>query len=285
MTASLRSERPKRGDHRVHLAICTETEARLWSLTLLKDARSRDEEDDLAARLGVFALATSLGIPGPELPLLSGETIHTEVVPPVDALVRFLCGEEFRVCLLPDGRVRADEGTPPLAVVPGSFNPLHEGHLALARLAGDRVKAPAAFELSIENVDKPPLMAAEVRWRAQAFRWRAPLWLTRAPRFLQKARLFPGALFTLGADTAIRLVQPRYYNDDAQQMEAALAEIRQLGCRFLVAGRVDAAGVFQGLEQLPIPERYRDLFEGIPESAFRLDLSSTELRSREAAQS
>jgi hypothetical protein len=105
------------------------------------------------------------------------------------------------------------------------------------------------------------------------------LWLTRAPTFLEKSLLFPGTTFAVGADTAARIVAPRYYQDSAERMQEALATIRRLGCRFLVAGRAEADGRFTELNDLSIPEGFRDLFAPIAQELFRVDLSSTYLRS------
>ena len=60
-------------------------------------------------------------------------------------------------------------------------------------------------------------------------------------------------------------------------MCAALAELCANGSKFLVAGRVDSSG-FKTLEDVPIPDGFSFLFSSIPESIFRLDLSSTQLR-------
>jgi nicotinic acid mononucleotide adenylyltransferase len=166
----------------------------------------------------------------------------------------------------------------------GSFNPAHEGHVCLAAIAAGLTGRPAAFELAVFNADKPPLATGEVRRRMEQFVWRAPLWLTRAPTFAEKAALFPGAILVVGADTAERIVQPRFYRDSPERMAVALETIRAHGCQFLVAGRVDHAGVLHGLEGLPIPSVYRDLFTAIPAETFRRDISSTELRTRADAQ-
>ncbi|MGE0687002.1 MAG: hypothetical protein AB7P33_09675, partial [Dehalococcoidia bacterium] len=113
--------------------------------------------------------------------------------------------------------------------------------------------------------------------RVRQFENRARLLLTRAPRFLEKARLFPGNAFVIGWDTAVRLVQPRYYGDSEAAMHAALGELRDLGACFLVAGRVNQ-GRFLNLEDTAVPRPFADMFEAIPERLFRADVSSTELR-------
>src|SRR5262249_34830259 len=96
-------------------------------------------------------------------------------------------------------------------------------------------------------------------------------------------RLFPGATFAVGADTAERIVAPRYYHDSAEEMDRALGEVRRHGCCFLVAARLCADGRFVELRHLDIPEGHRDLFAAIPVEAFRVDVSSTALRGESPA--
>jgi Cytidylyltransferase-like len=167
---------------------------------------------------------------------------------------------------------------PALALLPGSFNPIHRGHWELARLAERLLGQPVAFELSVTNVDKPPLPRAEIRRRLTQFDGQASLWLTRAPRFVQKAERFPGATFVIGADTALRIVAPRYYDGSEAQMRTALGRMRELGCRFLVACRADERRKCWRLVDVPIPASLVGLFAEIPPEEFRWDISSTELR-------
>lgn len=277
-TASLRSDRPKRGDHRFHLCVDAGERAVAVSLILTKEARDRAGEEDVLDRVLLNALAEAFGLAQRvEVPLLPGEQIVTEPAAAPDALTALLSGAISALCGEPDGRVRAD-GPRPALLLPGSFNPLHEGHLGLAAVAARQVGAAPAFEIAVVNADKPPLAAEEVRRRLAQFAWRATVWLTRAPTFAEKADLFPGAVFVVGADTAARIVQPRFYADSPERMAEALGAFRARGCRFLVAGRVDAQGRFVGLDQIEVPPAFRDLFTAIPESAFRLDVSSTQLR-------
>jgi nicotinamide mononucleotide (NMN) deamidase PncC len=277
-TASLRSDRPKRGDHRFHLAVHTADRRRTWSLTLAKEQRDRAAEETVLDIVLLNALAESFGIAERLMvPLLPGEEIHTEMEAAADLLAELLAGRAAVVCREPDGRFHTD-GPRPGLLLSGSFNPLHEGHCTLVALAGRLHGLPAAFELTVVNADKPPLEPGEVRRRLEQFTWRAPVWLTRAPMFADKAALFPGAVFLVGADTAERIVQPRFYHGSEEQMAEALGSFRAHGCRFLVAGRVDCSGVFRSADDLCIPPACRDLFTGLPASAFRLDVSSTQLR-------
>ncbi len=108
--------------------------------------------------------------------------------------------------------------------------------------------------------------------------------VSNAPLFSSKARLFPGAAFVVGYDTAERVLQPRYYGNSPQKMMEALSEIRDSGCRFLVAGRTDDRGIFHDATELPVPEAFGELFEAIPASRFRRDISSTQLRRGAAGQ-
>jgi hypothetical protein len=188
-------------------------------------------------------------------------------------LADLLRGALPAVCADPDGRLHPGGSSPP-ALLPGSFNPLHAGHVGMAEAAARRLGIPVAFELSAVNVDKPPLTEEEARRRLAQFD-RHRVWLTRAPTFVEKARLFPGCCFVVGADTAARIVEARYYG--AGELRAAIGEIRDRGCRFLVAGRL-AGGTFVGVDELGINAEFRDLFQGLSEGEFRLDVSSTALR-------
>jgi nicotinic acid mononucleotide adenylyltransferase len=165
----------------------------------------------------------------------------------------------------------------PTPILPGAFNPLHAGHRGLAQAASQLLRSPIAFELSVANVDKPLLDITEVRRRALQFTGNTALWLTQAPRFVDKADLFPGATFVVGADTALRIVDPRYYADPAA-MVTALRRIGERGCQFLVACRVDVAGICLQLADIALPPAFRELFTAIPVHVFRLDISSTAIR-------
>ena len=53
----------------------------------------------------------------------------------------------------------------PRCLLPGSFNPVYEGHRRMLALAAARLGAGDAYELAIPNPDKPPLSPGEAARR------------------------------------------------------------------------------------------------------------------------
>ena len=280
-TATLATDRPKRGDHRCCIATWDQETVATCNLVLHKGLRDRAGEEEVSSRLVLRALSEASAVPFNVASLLTEgdrlEVAHWKHSNTIEALTDPNSASGVHtVTIHADGHAEVNEPWHG-AVLPGSFRPLHEGHIKLAEVASRLTEAPLAFELSIANVDKPPLTTLEVEERLGQFRGRYPVILTRAPRFLEKARLLPGSTIVLGWDTAIRLVHPRYYSDDEAAMKAALKEIGELGCHILVAGRLND-GSFRKLDDVAIPPEHAHLFRAISEAEFRADISSTELR-------
>jgi len=280
-TAALVSDRPRRGEHRFHIAFANFAGIAHCTCVMAKGRRDRAAEEDLVSRAIVLWLARACGIaaPSPQSLLDADEHYAETVAAAVDTIDQLLAGELDRVTVQPDGQIMLS-APGHFVVLPGSFNPMHEGHVLLARVAEELRQQPSAFEISVTNVDKPPLAGDTVRHRLTQFAWKSPVELTRAPTFVEKSRLFPRTTFVIGADTAERLVAPRYYGDDEVRMHVALEEIANSGGSFLVAVRIDAAGRVRALNDIPVPQRYADLFTEIPEHRFRVDTSSSEIRAR-----
>ena len=280
-TAALVSDRPRRGEHRFHIAFANAAGIAHCTCVMAKGRRDRAAEEDLVSRAIVLWLARACGIaaPSPQSLLDADEHCAEAVVAPLDTIDQLLAGELDRVTVQPDGQMLLS-ASQSVVLFPVSFNPLHEGHVLLARVAEELRQQPLAFEISVTNVDKPPLAGETVKHRIAQFAWKSPVELTRAPTFVEKSRLFSRTTFVIGADTAERLVAPKYYGDDEVQMHVALEEIASSGGSFLVAVRIDAAGRVRALNDIPVPPRYADLFSEIPEHRFRLDISSSEIRAR-----
>lgn len=280
-TAALATDRQRRGEDRAHLCVRGREGYRLWTLRFVKGAADRLQQEEVLSRQLVQGLDQVCGATtAADGPLPPWAAVDREAWPAWEGLEDLLAG-----------RIDAAEavgGAPPQRrleragrlLLPGSFNPLHEGHEGLAAVVAGISQRPAALEISVRNVDKPPLDYAEVRRRLEGIGGRLPAVLSRAPTFVEKARLFPGSVFAVGADTAMRLFEGRYYAAGEAGMHRALQEIAALGCRFLVAGRL-VEGRFVTLDQISVPPAHAALFAPVPVELFRRDISSTQLRAKE----
>lgn len=286
-TATIATDRAKRGDHRCFIATWDDGQVLQYDLILEKGARDRAGEEELVSRLLLQALAQSFGIEADlQLGLTSEERPQHEIIAHPPRLQRLISGDVGRLMVYPDGRMVSEESLDKKESIdknfrgvlfPGSFSPLHQGHRTLARVVSEMLNAEVVFEISVTNVDKPPLEESEILRRVGQFQGNGRVVLTRAETFYKKTQLFPGFTFVVGWDTAVRLVDPRYYGGSEADMLTALAAMWASGSRFLVAGRQDK-GRFKGLADVAIPHGFHPIFQAIPESSFRVDISSTELR-------
>ena len=279
VTASLASDRPKHGDHRLHVATQSAAATVVASLTLIKGRRSRAEEETLAAAFTLNQLAASAGVT--ERMPLDLDGAEQVIFARHDAAPTWQSLWSGEARAIP---VSGDDARPKV-VFSGAFHPVHRGHRRIAQIGGQLLGAPAAWELPIVNADKPPLDYLEVAGRLAQFEPGAKVWLTRAATFVEKADLFPGATFLVGVDTILRIDDPRFYAHSALARDAAFERIAAAGCRFLVFGRVrraagDAgAATFYTLSQLELSPGLQALCDETSAVVFREDVSSTSLRS------
>ena len=278
-TAAIASDRPKKGEHRAHIACWSQDRVVSQSITLDKGKRTRVEEELAVSHLIVQMLAEASGVAyDMSVELLDGDQLIQEIYD-FRAIADQLFNRQIGYFGLNDhGRIRTPDNAHPVTLLPGSFNPLHEGHLGLAQVATELLDRPIAFELSAFNVDKPPIPVDEVLRRISQFAGQHPIYVSNAPTYLGKSQLFPGATFVVGYDTAARVIAPRYYQESEEKMLAALETIQARGCHFLVAGRTDKDGIFRTLDDMTVPDGFESLFSAIPAEMFRNDISSTQLR-------
>ena len=275
ITASLRSTRPKRGRHRAYCALQTSARTHTTALRLAKGQRTREGEERLLADVALAAMAEALGMARPHVELTTGDALEAEVAEGNGDLPALLSGARSAV---------GPGGPAPKAILPGAFNPLHEGHRRMAAAAAKRLGEPVAYELCIRNVDKPPLNFHDMRTRREQFGGSEDVWLTNASTFVEKARVFGGVTFVVGADTMCRIADAKYYEHG--DVGGAVDELAETGCRFLVFGRAfgsDRGDRFVTLDDLELPDRLRAMSEGFAEAEFRSDVSSTDLRARRSS--
>ncbi|MGD0898352.1 MAG: CinA family protein [Thermoguttaceae bacterium] len=282
-TAGLSTDRPKRGAHRAHVALQTASRTATWSVEFRKDLRSRVEEERVVSRMLLNATARACGIPVQlDLPLAGEEEVeHDETIAPPAWRDLLLGKAEMVLASGGEGAAGSPAGAPaapvPRAILPGAFNPPHAGHLRIADVGREILGLPVAVEMSIRNVDKPPLDYYEIQRRFRLLPAELPVCLSRAATFEEKSRLFPGATFLVGVDTLRRIASPQYYSNDAAACLRALEAIAQRGCRFLVFGRDMGTG-FVRLGDLDVPGVLRRISREVPPELFREDVSSAAIR-------
>jgi nicotinamide mononucleotide (NMN) deamidase PncC len=269
ITASLATTRPKRGPHRMHVAWQSAEQTVSYSCQLVKDRRSRAEEEAVAAELLLHAEVEACGVAaGPARAPSAEEPVTRREKRAPKEWSELLLGERQSVPYRVDG--------PPRVIFSGAFNPLHAGHRRMLELATTRCGSPVALEISIANVDKPLLDFIEIDDRLAGL-GDHPVLLSRAATFAEKAALFPGAVFVVGADTIARIADERYYGGSRERRDSAIGAIAARGCRFLAFGRV-FDGRFMLPSELNLPSQLRGMCEEVCESEFRQDVCSTELR-------
>ena len=148
----------------------------------------------------------------------------------------------------------------------------------MADVAAKRLNVPVHFEISIENVDKPPLDFTEMEQRAAQFaEKKLPLWFTAHRPLLRKRRCFQNPRLLSGPTPSSASANRSIIPANRAGVEAAMERIANHGCRFLVFGRV-CDGKFETLVDLSLPDSLRRLCDEVPVADFREDVSSTELR-------
>eukprot|EP00667_Euglena_gracilis_P012970 EG_transcript_13353 len=282
-TGSIATSRERRGFNEFYCTCWGAQVARTYHCRLDKSRnRTRQEEDAIVCSGIIKALADACAVPfdipfelGMDEPLLVSEFEISTVWFAVDGTRQDLNGP------VPD----LAPGVPSV-VIPGSFNPLHPGHVGMAEAAieyfqNKGISARVFFELSMTNMDKPPISDADLATRASQFQGKYDLIATRTPKFVDKVKLFPGHAFVVGYDTARRILDVKYAGGCAEARLAELRAVLEAGCSFLVAGRLDGER-FMTLSDLPqseglTEEEWQALFQDLG-TFQRVDISSTELR-------
>ena len=147
-TATIATDRTKRGEHRAYLATWDDAGWGTFSLRLDKGRRDRAGEEAVVSSLLVQALARTCGVESElALGLTEADVIDVRQEDHLDPLTRLLSGEVGTVTVHTDGRMSADEPvTAPL--LPGSFNPLHHGHEG----PGPRCRRSAGITGSVRDI-------------------------------------------------------------------------------------------------------------------------------------
>mmetsp|Transcript_21954 Transcript_21954/g.21235 ORF Transcript_21954/g.21235 Transcript_21954/m.21235 type:complete len:531 (+) Transcript_21954:142-1734(+) len=173
-TASLVSDSPKKGSHRVHVGSTSQRSATVYTIEFEKMLRDRAGEDEACSRLLLEAIGHSCDVTPPptdflfpredtDTGLAGLEIIQKNVVEKSDVIER-IYKKEVRQALFvkrqdESGKVLDDEflvledvAVPNNSlIVSGSFNPLHEGHVAMVIAALKKMTTDNNSEINNYN--------------------------------------------------------------------------------------------------------------------------------------
>jgi hypothetical protein len=296
ITAAVDTEKTRRGDQRVHIALRTaEGFFTLYGLfTKQENGRAvipRAEQGAMCDLLALNALFSVTGCGGwsyvqPGITYPDAASDYGGV-PGSVLREKFSRGdvrlEPFNDMLFldSDGSSKAcsdarDILDPESCVIfPGSYHWAHHGHYGTADLVRRMTGKRVIYQITQIHPDKGIVDDVALYRRAMQFAYRDPVLVLReGSLYVQKAKLLPGFSFLIGADAAFGLLNPKYY-DGQQGLMNMLETLRRLKTRFYVMGR-EVDGTYRTLEDIPIPGKYRHLF--LPVSG-RFDVSSSAIRS------
>ena len=265
VTASLVTTYKKLGEHKFYITLQTQSYSKTISCQLEKGSRSRDEEESLVSAYIFMLITEACGIE-------FNKPIHNEI-PEINTVKA-----KNSWTKLIDNKIDfvASHNAKPELIFPGSFNPLHQGHLEMRELAEKRTGMRITFEICIKNAEKPPLTYHEMKRTLDQFSDNDSWVMTRHGLFSEKAKLFPNSVFIIGADTLVRIMDEKFYLSRKDMLDH-IERFNDHNINFLVFGR-KVKDSFITLDQIDIPASIKNRFTGIDETGFRQDISSRSLR-------
>ena len=280
-TAAISTNRNRKGLNEAFITIWESNKINTVHLILDKSQNNREEDEKKISLIILNQIAKSANVNveintninnKDTLEQLSNITFKSTIDSLINSNIQSAIRRDASSGLIPDGKYSG-------VILPGSFNPLHKGHMKLKEYIIQNYDLQFAYEISISNVDKPDLDQKEILHRLNQFGNNDNVIIDKAPLFSEKSTLFPQSKFLIGYDTAERLINKKYYDDNHKKMITSLEIIENNKCSFLVAGRINK-GIFSTLNDLDLPADFKSLFIEIPESQFRVDESSSFIRNR-----
>lgn len=225
LTASVTSDRPHKGDHRVHVCIITNDQIKSYNKILTKESVLKQREldglycDELLFQLMIDVLN------------INDDCSRMEYKEATElAKDRFFKHPFFTIA----GKRRSVlDNSLQYSLMSGAFNPPHKGHFGMADEYESFYPGRVVFEISTNPPHKETLSVQEMLKRAKLLQGRDRYFSTDIPLFLDKARKFPGMPLIMGADAMVRMLDPKWGTDIVKMIN----EFYQLETKIYVVGR------------------------------------------------
>lgn len=253
--------------HKINIAIHTIFYTKTYKITLTQ-GRTREMEDNYISEVILTCLAHATRNMTVEFPQIQGnntdEDTFTQEEYVNENLQSIVSGKSDMYCTIPV--VNKDK----IAIFGGSFNILHDGHIAIKKTAEKILNQQVLFELSVKNADKGYIDFADINLRLN-YLCKYDYILTCHPTIKEKIDLLkkynPESEITIivGADTWNRVWDKRY-GYDLNELHDFFINSK---VKFLVFGR----------NSILLNREFNDLIiPSIEAENFNMAISSSELR-------
>jgi len=272
ITASVASEKEHRGDHRVHCCVMTDDKVIVRKDILKKGVGSRQRllDGKICDDFGFFSLIDALGINQD----FDSAYLYS------DATEKARSQFFERPFFTADGRrLKSLPNMEDYALMPGTFNPPHEGHFGMADSFRRKHGRNVVFEIGSNPPHKEPPTVQDLLKRAKLLRGRDAFFSVDMPLYLQKAQTYPGVPLLVGADTLLRMLDPKWGINPRELIQ----QLIHVQTTLFVGGRtVDGKfttrnDIVNGLDPKITKGFDMRVFQ---ELEGRWDISSTELRNK-----
>jgi nicotinic acid mononucleotide adenylyltransferase/nicotinamide mononucleotide (NMN) deamidase PncC len=278
----------KERQHELHMAVQSLQKTTTCSI-LFSERRNREQEESLVARLiiNMIGLVFDVDVTVTDgTGLSSRERPQIREVQATEAISGMLLHRDDNSDLIPTCVNVSEEVSDPQCshkiIFSGSFDPCHRKHVEMARIAAKKYGVPVHFEISLTNVDKPPMDYISLEERISSIKacydpdFMGDIFVTNTPLFAEKANIFPDSTFIIGADTMERLFNTKYYRPQ-DSTRSLFDHFKEKGVDFLVFNR---KGV-----KIEIPAEVKTLITTVSDDEY-IDngISSTQIRKEQQDQ-
>jgi nicotinic acid mononucleotide adenylyltransferase len=273
VAASVASTSLHRGDHRIHACVITEDKVLTFNKILEKGTGipARVHDGMIADDLAFFMLVDALGISNFDPPVRQYNDATEK------AKERFFARPFFsatgkRFANIPESKH--------WALMPGAYNPPHEGHFGTANNVSEDYHRNVIFEVTAQPPHKDALSVQALLQRAKVLQGHNRIFTKKNPLYLDKARAYPGIPLVMGADAMVRLLDPKWGVD----ILASFKEFKELKTELYIAGRTMGSKfvTWQDIKEMLTPEQSQLFVEIARPISGHWDISSTEIRNKMA---
>lgn len=268
LTASVASAKEHRGDHQAFVVVMTDDKVigyhHVFKKGIGEEKRYRDGK--LCNSAAFVILNDALGL----------DEIFYDTYKDLSQVAhdRFFARPYFAS----NGKRYATLDSKHRALMPGNYNPPHEGHFGMADAYENTCGGRVVFSITTNPPHKEAMTVQDCLKRAKLLGGRDKLFTMDDPYYIDKARKYPNTPILIGADALIRMFDPKWGLD----LAATFEEFKQLRTKFYVSGRMIDGKFVNGwapVASLPL-NLYNQGNELFVEMNGQWDISSTELRDK-----